>query len=81
MSQWISDGGEETKLRLLNCQDQIFESVEIFSIVETRSRQIETPRLTLLSLPLGCSPLSEVRHHRVVRRHRRHEGLPHRRQQ
>jgi hypothetical protein len=44
------DGGVETKSRFLDRRDKLFETVEIFSIVETYflavSRQIETPRLT-----------------------------------
>jgi hypothetical protein len=46
------DGDVETKLRFLDCRDKLFETVEIFLIVETnfltvsRSRvSIETPRL------------------------------------
>jgi hypothetical protein len=65
MSQQISrsrsrllglESGVETKSRLLDRQDKLFESVKIFSTVETYfflvSRQIETPRANNKTLKL-----------------------------
>jgi hypothetical protein len=64
--RWCRDKIEisPSQLRLLNCQDKLFEIVKIFSTVKTnslpvsrsrvsiktRSRQIETPRLIFFTL-------------------------------